>query len=64
MATGTVSVFNRDKLYAEIEPDGGGDLVTAFMQEISAARLHDLQVGERVSYDVGSDGHVSRISRA
>ncbi len=64
MAAGTVLMFNKEKLYAEIEPDGGGSTVTAFAQVLSAARLTDLKAGDRVNYDVGSDGQISQISRA
>ncbi|KRP46809.1 Cold shock protein, CspA family [Pseudomonas libanensis] len=64
MARGTVLVFDKQQLYAQIQPEGGGESLTAYRAEIEAARLHDLQVGERVNYDVDSDGRISRISRA
>lgn len=64
MAIGIVRVFDANKLYAEISPERGGATVTAFMQELQAAGLTDLKVGDMVNYEVGSDGHVSQISRA
>ncbi|MBJ2246951.1 MULTISPECIES: cold-shock protein [Pseudomonas] len=61
MEKGTVRVFNKENQFAEIQPDEGEGRVTAYEEALSTAKLTDLQEGDRVIYEVRSDGHVSHI---
>ena len=52
MATGTVKWFNQQKGYGFIQPQDGGKDVFVHITALQAAGLHNLNEGQRVSYDV------------
>ena len=52
MATGTVKWFNQQKGYGFIQPQDGGKDVFVHITALQAAGLHNLNEGQKVSYDV------------
>jgi CspA family cold shock protein len=54
-AYGSVKWSNRMKDYGFIEPDAGGGDVFVHICAVERADLHDLQEGQKISYEVRQD---------
>ena len=52
MATGTVKWFNTQKGFGFIQPENGGKDVFVHITALQAAGMRELNVGQRVSYEV------------
>ena len=55
MPIGTVKLFNTNKGYGFITPEGGGKDVFVHVTAVEAARMPPLREGQRVSFDVVTD---------
>jgi CspA family cold shock protein len=62
MATGTVKWFNDQKGYGFIQPDAGGKDVFVHISAVERAGLRGLNEGQKVSYEVQSDGRTGKES--
>jgi CspA family cold shock protein len=62
MATGTVKWFNDQKGYGFIQPDTGGKDVFVHISAVERAGLRGLNEGQKVSYEVQSDGRTGKES--
>ena len=56
MPTGTVKFYNAAKGYGFIQPDDGGKDVFVHATALERAGLHALDEGQRVSFDVETNG--------
>jgi cold shock protein len=55
MTPGTVKWFNVQKGFGFIQPDDGGKDVFVHISAVERARMHGLNEGQRVSFDVVTD---------
>ncbi|PHZ85272.1 cold-shock protein [Paremcibacter congregatus] len=55
MATGTVKWFNANKGYGFIAPDEGGKDVFVHITALEKAGVHQLNDGQKVSYDIAEN---------
>ena len=55
MATGTVKFFNAQKGYGFIDQDNGGPDVFVHISAVERAGMHNLNEGQKLSYDVQAD---------
>jgi cold shock protein len=56
MATGTVKFFNAQKGYGFIVQDNGGPDVFVHISAVERAGMHNLNEGQKLSFDVQADG--------
>lgn len=59
MPTGTVKMFNEDKGFGFIKPDGGGD--DMFFHVTTLREGDDITIGKAVTYEVGTDTKSGKI---
>ena len=55
MATGTVKFFNSQKGYGFIVQDNGGPDVFVHISAVERAGIHNLNEGQKLSFDVQAD---------
>ena len=55
LATGTVKFFNAQKGFGFIVQDGGGPDVFVHISAVERAGMHNLNEGQKLSYDVQAD---------
>jgi len=55
MATGTVKFFNAQKGYGFIVQDNGGPDVFVHISAVERAGMHNLNEGQKLSFDVQAD---------
>ncbi len=55
MATGTVKFFNAQKGYGFIVQDSGGPDVFVHISAVERAGMHNLNEGQKLSFDVQAD---------
>jgi cold shock protein len=55
MASGTVKWFNSQKGFGFIQPDSGGKDVFVHISAVERAGLHNLNEGQKISYDVQNE---------
>ena len=55
MATGTVKWFNAAKGYGFIQPQSGGKDVFVHISAVERAGMHNLNEGQKLSFDVQAD---------
>ena len=60
MATGTVKFFNAQKGYGFIVQDNGGPDVFVHISAVERAGMHNLNEGQKLSYDVQADPRSGR----
>jgi CspA family cold shock protein len=53
MPNGRVKIFNTDRAYCFIAPDGGGSDVFVHVHDVEAAGMKILIAGQLVAYEVG-----------
>src|SRR5207248_2215358 len=63
MAQGTVKWFNGQKGFGFIQPDDGGKDVFVHISAVERAGMHNLNEGQKVSFDVVSAALSMRSSR-
>ncbi len=64
MATGTVKFFNAQKGYGFIVQDDGGPDVFVHISAVERAGMHNLNEGQKVSYDVQADPRSGKSAAA
>jgi len=64
MATGTVKFFNTQKGYGFIIPDGGGPDVFVHISAVERSGMHNLNEGQKLSYDVQDDPRSGKAAAA
>ena len=62
MATGTVKWFNATKGFGFIQPDDGGKDVFVHISAVERAGLHELNEGQKLSYEIVADKRTGRSS--
>ncbi len=62
MATGTVKWFNATKGFGFIQPDDGGKDVFVHISAVERAGLHELNEGQKLSYEIVPDRRTGRSS--
>ena len=62
MATGTVKWFNATKGFGFIQPDGGGKDAFVHISAVERAGLGTLNEGQKIEYDVVTDGRTGKAS--
>jgi len=62
MPTGTVKFYNAAKGYGFIQPDDGGKDVFVHATALERAGLHALDEGQRVSFDVETNGRTGKTA--
>jgi cold shock protein len=60
MATGTVKFFNSQKGYGFIVQDHGGPDVFVHISAVERAGMHNLNEGQKLSFDVQADGRSAK----
>ena len=55
MSTGSVKWFNGQKGFGFIQPDDGGKDVFVHISAVERAGMHNLNEGQKISYDVVAD---------
>ena len=55
MITGTVKIFNADKGYGFIAPEGGGNDAFVHISAVERAGMRTLDKDQRVSYELETD---------
>lgn len=58
--TGKVKWFNSSKGFGFIQPESGGNDVFVHISALESARLHTLEDGQRVSYEL--ENHKGKVS--
>jgi CspA family cold shock protein len=64
MATGTVKFFNAQKGFGFIVQDGGGPDVFVHISAVERAGMHNLNEGQKVSFDVQADPRSGKSAAA
>ena len=64
MATGTVKFFNTQKGYGFIMQDGGGPDVFVHISAVERSGMHNLNEGQKLSYDVQDDPRSGKAAAA
>jgi CspA family cold shock protein len=64
MATGTVKFFNSQKGFGFIVQDGGGPDVFVHISAVERAGMHNLNEGQKVSFDVQADPRSGKSAAA
>jgi cold shock protein len=64
MATGTVKFFNSQKGYGFIVQDNGGPDVFVHISAVERAGLHNLNEGQKLSFDVQADRRSGKSAAA
>ena len=62
MSTGSVKWFNGQKGFGFIQPDDGGKDVFVHISAVERAGMHNLNEGQKVSYDVVADKRTGKSS--
>lgn len=64
MATGTVKFFNAQKGYGFIVQDNGGPDVFVHISAVEHAGMHNLNEGQKLSFDVQADSRSGKSAAA
>ena len=64
MATGTVKFFNAQKGFGFIVQDGGGPDVFVHISAVERAGMHNLNEGQKLSFDVQADQRSGKSAAA
>jgi len=64
MATGTVKFFNTQKGFGFIVQDGGGPDVFVHISAVERAGMHNLNEGQKISFDVQADPRSGKAAAA
>jgi CspA family cold shock protein len=64
MATGTVKFFNAQKGFGFIVQDGGGPDVFVHISAVERAGMHNLNEGQKLSFDVQADPRSGKSAAA
>ena len=64
MATGTVKFFNSQKGYGFIVQDNGGPDVFVHISAVERAGMHQLNEGQKLSFDVQADPRSGKSAAA
>ena len=64
MATGTVKFFNVQKCYGFIAQDNGGPDVFVHISALERAGMHNLNEGQKLSFDVQADRRSGKSAAA
>ena len=64
MATGTVKFFNTQKGFGFIVQDGGGPDVFVHISAVERAGMHNLNEGQKLSFDVQADPRSGKAAAA
>jgi CspA family cold shock protein len=64
MATGTVKFFNVQKGYGFIAQDNGGPDVFVHISAVERAGMHNLNEGQKLSFDVQADRRSGKSAAA
>jgi cold shock protein len=62
MSTGSVKWFNSQKGFGFIQPDDGGKDVFVHISALERAGMHNLNEGQKISYDVVADQRTGKSS--
>ena len=62
MSTGSVKWFNSQKGFGFIQPDDGGKDVFVHISAVERAGMHNLNEGQKISYDVVADQQTGKSS--
>ena len=62
MINGTVKFYNGQKGFGFIQPDGGGKDVFVHASALERAGLHNLNEGQKVSFDTQEDRKTGKIA--
>jgi CspA family cold shock protein len=62
MSTGSVKWFNSQKGFGFIQPDDGGKDVFVHISAVERAGMHNLNEGQKISYDVVADPKTGKSS--
>ena len=62
MSTGSVKWFNSQKGFGFIQPDDGDKDVFVHISAVERAGMHNLNEGQKISYDVVADQRTGKSS--
>jgi cold shock protein len=62
MSTGSVKWFNGQKGFGFIQPDDGGKDVFVHISAVERAGMHNLNEGQKISYEVVADPKTGKSS--
>jgi CspA family cold shock protein len=62
MSTGSVKWFNSQKGFGFIQPDDGGKDVFVHISAVERAGMHNLNEGQKISYDIVADQRTGKSS--
>ncbi|OPB32056.1 cold-shock protein [Bartonella sp. AR 15-3] len=62
MSTGTVKWFNTNKGFGFIQPNDGSADVFVHISALERSGLHDLNEGQKISYDILQDRRSGKFS--
>ena len=62
MNTGTVKFYNGQKGFGFIQPDDGGKDVFVHISAVERAGMHNLNEGQKISYDIVADQRTGKSS--